>query len=1245
MIKVNKFRKVLISLIIFNLIYANLNPALFGLISYAQNDVAVEEEAKKEEKVINIEISEFSKNNMQEVETEYSEKVTININEDKNFSEVIIADRDSEISFEKEETEEIIEQEEVEVEEKIANTYYTSTKINLAELIEKIGEEGTLEIEYEELKQEVDENNKTENEEVVLEDENKVEIIEKTEEEDLKQEEKVQAENKEPKETSEKNEVNDKSENDKQEEIVEQDKTEETENVEQEETEKAENIIIAENGLVIINNLTQADEEGNVLIVYPENTYKLSIKIKTDVRQIEALEILNNKTIEKVSDLEKVKELKTVKNIVINGEEEILNAEETVTTPINYTKTLAELGIDTAQISTSVANKVNFTITMKTENVMYDLYKNPEFIIELPNEIEIINIDNTILLNNNNFEIEKIEKVLLENGNQALLIKLKGEQQEYTKSIEENMQIVLETTIATNNLIPTQEKTLILHYKNENVKTYDGIGISEEGLSIVPVLLVTDSKIMVATKAIVGENVTTSFEEDYKSVTIEPKTYNKVQIIGTVVNNTGANIENGKIVGKASNIGEISGIEKVYYTENVDATSNLSDENNKWQTEYTANAKKYLIVLDNFNQGQKIEFNYEIKLSENIEEDIKNDVEFTILTGEEEKTSKITIYQVAERLDIYEDEAIKATIVPENEFSEEIGQFTKYIVNISNISGQDLENIIVDVNMPEVLSKLSGNTDKQLNQAFMEFKGQVVTANINKLQRDESISIEVTGQVNEYVKAVETVSANIKYNEKNAKISTKMKVIEPSKIETTITSNKVGKALDGNEEIEYTVTLKNNGLSHSKINIDAPEINSMNIQKIEAINQTTGKRSCITAVDLKVGLTGVSIKPQEEVIVTITGVAKELKKDTIQNMYITISGESIQTVETAYMTNTINKTIVKQEENIKEEITETNNIQGIAWVDRNENGRKDKNEALLKGVKATLINTENSQEVATQITNSNGEYKFNNVEQGNYIVEFKYNTKALGVTEYKTEEVEENLDSDIITTIQDNKKTVKTEIISVEKGNKEVVNAGFVINKTYDMSINKGITKVTVDNKQGTKTYNFENTNMAKVEIDGKYLKGSLILVEYEIAVTNIGEVPGYAKLISDKMPEGMEFNSELNSNWYQENDGTLYSSALADKALEPGETAIIKLVLTKEMKDDKITSPVNKVKIEKTFNDYLIEDKNQGNDLSEATIIISLTTGNSQSYIWLITIVIAIIGIGVFGVYKVTTKKERGQS
>ena len=49
MIKVKMFKRMLTILLIFSLMYANANMAIFGVVSYAINNVQVIEETKKEE--------------------------------------------------------------------------------------------------------------------------------------------------------------------------------------------------------------------------------------------------------------------------------------------------------------------------------------------------------------------------------------------------------------------------------------------------------------------------------------------------------------------------------------------------------------------------------------------------------------------------------------------------------------------------------------------------------------------------------------------------------------------------------------------------------------------------------------------------------------------------------------------------------------------------------------------------------------------------------------------------------------------------------------------------------------------------------------------------------------------------------------------------------------------------------------------------------------------------------------------
>lgn len=1172
-------KRVTIIFLIISLIYANLEMAIFGVISYAIEEKNVEN--LTEEKLMNIEISEFCKNDMDKEEKEYSEKVTINLKNESNFDEVIVTDIESNVI-------------DVADSEKI-NTFYINTKIKKSELIDAIGKNGILEIKYIKLEQD--------NEEVISESKKEIDREVTVEENDDY--------------------------------IVLPDETI---------TLPVENgTIIAESQLIKISNSTETDEEGYITVVYPEDVISVEITIVSDENNEKQLEIINNKTIKKIENIEEINLLKTTKNILVKRQYETVNYDETIETPIYYTKTVAELGMNKTQISTSVENKVDFTITMNTEKEIYDLYKNPQFVIELPNEIEAVNIEDAIILNNENFQVDILDVRTLENGNKVIIVILNGEQTEYTKSLIENTQILIKTSVETKKLIPNLTTEVKLHYLNENAKTYDGIGTQENGVAVSPIELISNSEIIVETKAIVGENIITSFKTDYQDVTIEPNTYKEIQIIGTAINNTGKNIENACILGTATNIKELEGIENVYYTENENATYDLNDLSNMWVNEYISNAKKFLILIENFDQGQTIAFNYTMELTENIEEDITHEVKFEVYNNQNIKTSKMIIHQEAERFDIFEDEFINAIITLKNTDGIQVNEAMESEIVVKNNSSKTLENISISItDLPEILDQK--NVKVMLDGEYIDAdiayldSEDIIIKDLN-IEPDSSVIIELTAMISEFSKLSEKIQVKINYENREANITNKVKLIKPSEIETTITSNKIGEALQENEAIQYKATLTNNGQSNVNVTTTLPELNGINIYKIEVINVSTGEKTKLASASLAGDIPNIMINSGETVEIYIYGIAKDLKKDAIQTMYLNIEGKDAYSTTTNRLINKVDKKIELEEEyknDNEEEIPNT--IKGIAWIDRNQNGQKDDNESLLKGVQAVLIDTTTSEEIATEITNDKGEYNFNNIENGSYIVKFKYNTNILKITEYKSEDVEENLDSDIINTTQNNQTIAKTEVIGLTQGTTKQINAGFIADKEFDMSIKTGITSVTVNNKQGTDTYKFNNTNMAKVEIDGQYFKDSLILVEYEIEVTNVGEISGYAKLISDVIPEGMKFSSELNPNWYEEDDNTLYSVALADKEIAPGETETVKLILTKEMVDDKITAPLNTAKIEETFNDYLIEETKKENNISEATVIISLTTGQ-KTYRWIAIVFGLIILLGTLSVVKITNK------
>lgn len=201
----------------------------------------------------------------------------------------------------------------------------------------------------------------------------------------------------------------------------------------------------------------------------------------------------------------------------------------------------------------------------------------------------------------------------------------------------------------------------------------------------------------------------------------------------------------------------------------------------------------------------------------------------------------------------------------------------------------------------------------------------------------------------------------------------------------------------------------------------------------------------------------------------------------------------------------------------------------------------------------------------------------------------------------------------------------------------------------FDLSLKQYLNKITVTNSQGTATYDYENTNFAKIEIPAKYMNGSTVTLEYKIIVGNAGTISGYARKIVDYLPEGLNFSSETNPDWYKGDDGNLYSVALMDKLLEPGQAEELKIVLTKNMNNNNTGTVTNIAEIYEASNDENVEDINSipgdkiegQNDMSKVEVIIAVKTGKIALYIILTLIVLTILGFGINKVRKVTLKRK----
>ena len=320
-------------------------------------------------------------------------------------------------------------------------------------------------------------------------------------------------------------------------------------------------------------------------------------------------------------------------------------------------------------------------------------------------------------------------------------------------------------------------------------------------------------------------------------------------------------------------------------------------------------------------------------------------------------------------------------------------------------------------------------------------------------------------------------------------------------------------------------------------------------------------------------------------------------------------------------------------------------ISGVAWFDENEDGKRSVDEKTYSNMTVMLYDykndtfvKENGQNKKIQ-TNENGEYKFSDIDKGQYIVIFLYDTQSYSLTEYQKVGVLENKNSDAINkNIMIDGQNVSVGLTNSLNADKNLTNIdiGLIENKSFDLGIQKYISKITVQTPDGkTKVYDYNNKQFAKVEIRSKQLTGTTVVIEYKMIITNNGELSGKVAQVVDKMPSGLTFKSELNKDWY-ENNGNLYTNSLSGQNINAGESKEVTLVLTQNVNSSNVGTINNIAEIGISSNDKAKEDENKDNDSSSAQVIIGISTGIGK------TILITIGTILVFALIILIVWKYR---
>lgn len=592
----------------------------------------------------------------------------------------------------------------------------------------------------------------------------------------------------------------------------------------------------------------------------------------------------------------------------------------------------------------------------------------------------------------------------------------------------------------------------------------------------------------------------------------------------------------------------------------------------------------------------------------------------------------------------------------------------EFVYKVTTYSYANTTKPILQINIPEELEYkkvTAGNkfedgvvTEKEIENSRVNYNKDIQTLKIDMSESKETLeNIDIYLKVKQteekvYTKEIELFST-ISANNVNAEYSKTLKAnIVKNALKITQTSSiPTETKIENNEEYQYKIIIESEGEKTGKSTyINLTDKLPKEITFIKATQKgQDGQEKELPAYlqdDNSINI-GISIEEGTSKEVTIYVKAKTQDTETkITNEIEAYTSEN-EKIEVNSISHTIEAIDI---DNINTDGQITKRISGQVWLDENKNGQKDEEETKISNVTAMLLNNStgklvanSSGEVTKEITTEEGTYTFRNVPQGKYTVIFLYDTANYSSTSYKKEGIDETKNSDAIDTqitLDGTKQTVAiTEEITITDSNIYNIDLGLVVNLKFDLKLDKTVSKITVQDSTGTKKYDYEDTKLAKKDLIGKQINSTTIVVEYKIKVTNEGAVSGYVKKIADYVPSELKFSSELNKDWYEGQNGTIYNASLANTLINPGETKEVTLLLTKKLSEENIGLIHNSAEIYEAYNDLGLEDidSTPGNkqtdedDQSSADVLLTVKTGETILFIGLTLGIISTIAIGAY--------------
>lgn len=1040
-------------------------------------------------------------------------------------------------------------------------------------------------------------------------------------------------------------------------------------------------IIKNEDGTVIsnINNTTQTDKNGNIIVTHNIVTKHLVIETSKPVREgilniVHTKSIINDSlTRDEINSINKIEEKSDLnyneKNILSQNKKEI---------ELRNTASKAKFEIEPTKLTAMGKNtNVKMTVVLENNKEERDLYQNPVVKIKLPIQVKDISAKCKVMYKNG-LELSNAN-IYKENDNYIIEIKLDGTQNVYNTDIVDGTMIIIyaDIELQENTLSSTEEITM--NYTNEFASSYEDNG---------------EQKVNIQLEEI-PEDMRNKIEEQKKNVVLKAQEVEQQAITATLKGYVGdQELSEGDVVYTGENIRYEISIENNINEaiENVNVQFGIP-EGTKF-VEYTKSANKgeykekeienniISKTIENIEPGDsnKVQLQYEVKVEDDTE--IAN-ITNTLQLNYNDTNSEKTLQYKVEKAEL---EVVLSGMKDLGEYIRHDESYA-FAIDVTNISGKDMENVKINA-----ITNSSYKVKEFVNNDF-ETITESNPLQIEKIEKGKTYSyyVSVCAEKSEDKYASIYVTANDIYRSGAHK-----RLIEKSSIETELTSNSQNTKIKNGDNIIYNLRVKNTGdvvqkvfgmyqsiskyaeVKSVEVNGNELEYNRMNgyiikdeknveaEENIENGENTEDEES--ENDDYVIGFSyDEDLEENSEFNVVITA---QIVKEPEENNEDIISYAKVNEYITEKVTHTLEKTTDKKDEddsdkedddnqdddnqdddnkqdNDKSDNKNTYSISGRIWIDENKDGKRDTNENNTNNSKIRLLNVDSNS--ITTVESQNGSYKFENLEKGKYIVIFDYDKSKYSLTKYQAENVSQDMNSDA----ENNKITLEgkeqqlaiTDIITIEEKDITNIDLGLISAQRFDLELTKTVSKISINNASGMTDKEYDNVNMAKIEIPSKALKGSVVAIEYKIGVKNNGDIAGYAKQIVDYKPADLNFNSSLNKDWYQSGE-YIYSKALEKEEIQPGETKELTLVLTKTMTESNtgLTNNIAEIADASSLNGTLDSDSTFGNkksgedDLGEANVIVGIKTGFTTTNI--LTMVVISITMTLLGIYLIKKNK-----